>query len=167
MFLKNYRFYLFLFFVCFSGSVSTVFAQAMPKDELIFLTSAWKGERFADGRPRISDDLVKRAREIGIEEAWQILNNEGYLYQYERNWKILHEEVKVVGRALTAQFMPIRPDVEKNIVDRAAKEGRAGRHLHWPINMLTQGDVYVADNKGRVGSLMGDNLGNVIYTKFR
>jgi len=163
MFLKYYRFYLFLVFVCFSGSVSTVFAQAMPKDELIFLTSAWKGERFADGRPRISDDLVKRAREIGIEEAWQILNNEGYLYQYERNWKILHEEVKVVGRALTAQFMPIRPDVEKNIVDRAAKEGRAGRHLHWPINMLTQGDVYVADNKGRVGSLMGDNLGNVIY----
>lgn len=163
MFSKNYRFYLSLIFVYFSCSFFTVFAQTIPKDELIFLTSAWKGERFADGRPRISDDLVKRAREIGIEEAWQILNNEGYLYQYERNWKILHEEVKVVGRALTAQFMPIRPDVEKNIVDRAAKEGRAGRHLHWPINMLTQGDVYVADNKGRVGSLMGDNLGNVIY----
>lgn len=160
---KIYRFYLSLILLCFLGSVNTVIAQAIPKEELIFLTSAWKGDRFSDGRPRISDDLLKRAREIGIEEAWQILNNEGYLYQYERNWKILHEEVTVVGRALTAQFMPIRPDVEKNIVDRAAKEGRAGRHLHWPINMLTQGDVYVADNKGRVGSLMGDNLGNVIY----
>jgi len=159
----KYRFYLSIVLVCFFQPVASVFSQTIPKEELIFLTSAWKGERFADGRPRIPDDLLNRAREIGIEEAWQILNNEGYLYQYERNWKILHEDVKVVGRALTAQFMPIRPDVEKNITDRAAKEGRAGRHLHWPINMLSQGDVYVADNKGRVGSLMGDNLGNVIY----
>ena len=159
----KYRFYLSLVLVCLLLPFASVFGQTIPKEELIFLTSAWKGERFADGRPRISDDLLNRAREIGIEEAWQILNNEGYLYQYERNWKILHEDVKVVGRALTAQFMPIRPDVEKNIVDRAAKEGRVGRHLHWPINMLSQGDVYVADNKGRVGSLMGDNLGNVIY----
>lgn len=149
--------------VCLIAPLSSTLAQTIPKSELIFLTSAWKGERFEDGRPRIPDDLLKRARDIGIEEAWQILNNEGYLYQYERNWKILHEDVQVVGRALTAAFMPIRPDVEKNIVDRAAKEGRKGRHLHWPINMLTQGDVYVADNKGRVGSLMGDNLGNVIY----
>jgi len=163
MYLRNYRIYLsFSILFCF-GFFSPLFAQTIPRDELIFLTSAWNGDRFEDGRPRISDDLLKRAREIGIEEAWQILNNEGYLYQYERNWKILHEDVKVVGRALTAEFMPIRPDVEKNIVDRAAKQGRKGRHLHWPINMLTQGDVYVADNKGRVGSLMGDNLGNVIY----
>lgn len=159
----KYRFYLFIFLFCFLGFSKSIYSQTIPKEELIFLTSAWKGERFEDGRPRISDDLLERAKAIGIEEAWQILNNEGYLYQYERNWKILHEDVKVVGRALTAQFMPIRPDVEKNIVDRAAKQGRKGRHLHWPINMLTKGDVYVADNKGRVGSLMGDNLGNVIY----
>ena len=159
----NYRILLSLFIFCFTVSIQTILAQALPKEELIFLTSAWKGERFEDGRPRISDDLIERAKSIGIEEAWQILNNEGYLYQYERNWKILHEDVKVVGRALTAQFMPIRPDVEKSIVDRAAKQGRKGRHLHWPINMLTKGDVYVADNKGRVGSLMGHNLGNVIY----
>lgn len=159
----KYRFCLLLVLTSFLFPLTSVLGQTIPKEELIFLTSAWKGERFEDGRPRIPDDLLKRARAIGIEEAWQILNNEGYLYQYERNWKILHEDVQVVGRALTAAFMPIRPDVEKNIVDRAAKEGRKGRHLHWPINMLTQGDVYVADNKGRVGSLMGDNLGNVIY----
>ena len=157
----KYRFYLLSFFLFLP--ISSVFSQAIPRSELIFLTSAWQGDRFDDGRPRLPDDLLNRARSIGIEEAWQILNNEGYFYQYERNWKILHEDVQVVGRALTAAYMPIRPDVEKNIVDRAAKEGRKGRHLHWPINMLSQGDVYVADNRGRVGSLMGDNLGNVIY----
>ena len=138
-------------------------AQAIPKDELIFLTSEWKGDRFADGRPRLSDELLVRAKSVGIEEAWQILNNEGYLFQYDRNWKMLHENVRIVGRALTASYLPARPDLEKNIGARAEKDGRLGRHLHWPINMLTQGDVYVADNRGRVGSLMGDNLANVIF----
>ncbi|MEJ7693086.1 RraA family protein [Daejeonella sp.] len=141
----------------------TLLAQTIPREELIFLTSEWKGERFADGRPKLPEDLLNRAKSIGIEEVWQILNNEGYLYQYERNWKMLHDDVTVIGRALTASYMPLRPDLEKNISGRAAKDGRAGRHLHWPINMLTQGDVYVADNRGRVGSLMGDNLANAIY----
>jgi regulator of RNase E activity RraA len=138
-------------------------SQTIPREELIFLTSEWKGDRFSDGRPRLPDDLLVRARSIGIEEAWQILNNEGYQFQYERDWKMLHTDVKIIGRALTASYMPLRPDIEKHILERGQKEGRLGRHLHWPINMLTQGDVYVADNRGRVGSLMGDNLANVIF----
>lgn len=36
--------------------------QTIPKEELIYLTSEWKGERFADGRPKVSDDLVERAK---------------------------------------------------------------------------------------------------------
>lgn len=157
------RFYLLLTVVAVFISQEKIFAQALPKDELIFLTSEWKGERFADGRPRLPDELVARAKFVGIEEAWQILNNEGYLFQYDRNWKMLHDDVKVIGRALTASYLPARPDLEKNIINRAEKDGRKGRHLHWPINMLTPGDVYVADNRGRVGSLMGDNLANVIF----
>lgn len=153
----------FILFIFLSLFIQPAFSQTIPKEELIFLTSDFKGERFPDGRPRISDELLERAKNIGIEEVWQILFNEGYVYQYERNWKMLNTEVKVIGRALTARFMPIRPDVEKHIVDRAAAEGRVGRHLHWPINMLTKGDVYVADNNGRQGSLMGDNLANVIF----
>ncbi|MES3017062.1 MAG: RraA family protein [Bacteroidota bacterium] len=153
-----------LFVVCvFALLPALLSAQTIPKEELIFLTSDWKGDRFPDGRPRLPDEILKRAKAIGIEEVWQILTNEGYLYQYDRNWKMLHDDVKVIGRALTASYLPARPDLEKNIGARAQQEGRAGRHLHWPINMLTQGDVYVADNRGRVGSLMGDNLANVIY----
>ncbi len=159
----RYRFCLLLAVVTIFISQERISAQAIPKDELIFLTSEWKGERFSDGRPRLPDELLARAKSVGIEEAWQILNNEGYIFQYDRNWKMLHDDVKVIGRALTASYLPARPDLEKNIVARAQKEGRLGRHLHWPINMLTQGDVYVADNRGRVGSLMGDNLANVIF----
>ena len=158
----NYRYFILLtLYLIFSIPFSR--AQTIPREELIFLTSEWKGERFADGRPRLPDELLARAKQIGIEEAWQILNNEGYLFQYERNWKMLHPDVKIIGRALTASYMPLRPDIEKNILERGQQEGRLGRHLHWPINMLSQGDVYVADNRGRVGSLMGDNLANVIF----
>ncbi|MDJ1479273.1 RraA family protein [Cytophagaceae bacterium YF14B1] len=142
-------------------------AQTISRDELIFLTSEWKGERFPDGRPKIPDDLIERAKKVGIEEAWQVLNNEGYTCQFERNWKMVHDDVPVVGRALTAMFMPSRPDVEKKIKERGQKQGRVGNTNAWPIDMLTPGDVYVADCFGKVaeGTLIGDNLGNSIYAK--
>lgn len=143
------------------------FAQTISKEELIFFTSEWKGERFADGRPKIPDDLVNRAKNIGIEEAWTVLRNEGYNNQFERNWKMVHDDVNVVGRVLTARFMPSRPDVEKSIKERGKKEGRIGNTNSWPIDMLTKGDVYVADCFGKIaqGTLIGDNLGNSIFAK--
>ncbi len=142
-------------------------AQTIPKDELIYLTSEWKGERFADGRPKISDDLVERARKIGIEEAWQVLMNEGYNNQFERNWKMIYDDVPVVGRAVTAMYMPSRPDIEKKIKERGAKQGRVGNTNAWPIETLVKGDVYVADGFGKIegGTLIGDNLGTAIYNK--
>ena len=145
----------------------SAFAQTMPKEELIFLTSEWKGERFADGRPKIPDSLVNRAKNIGIEEAWTVLRNDGYHNQFERNWKMVHDDVKVVGRVLTAQFMPSRPDVEKKIKERGKDQGRKGNTNAWPIDMLSKGDVYVADCFGKIaqGTLIGDNLGNSIFAK--
>ena len=142
-------------------------AQTMPKEELVFLTGEWKGERFADGRPKVSDDLVERAKKIGIEEAWQVLNNEGYKNQFEGNWKMVNDTVKVVGRVVTAQYMPSRPDVEAKIKERGKAQGRKGNTNAWPIETLTKGDVYVADCFGKIaqGTLIGDNLGNSIYAK--
>ena len=142
-------------------------AQTISKEELIFLTSEWKGERFSDGRPKVSDDLIRRVKEIAIEEAWVVLQNEGYNCQFDGNWKMIHQDVPVAGRALTAQFMPSRPDVEKNIKERGAKNGRIGNTNSWPIDQLSKGDVYVADGFGKIaqGTLIGDNLGNSIFAK--
>jgi regulator of RNase E activity RraA len=142
-------------------------AQTISKDELIFLTSEWKGERFPDGRPKVPDDLIRRVKEIAIEEAWVVLQNEGYNCQFDGNWKMIHQDVPIAGRALTAQFMPSRPDVEKNIKDRGAKNGRIGNTNSWPIDQLSKGDVYVADGFGKIaqGTLIGDNLGNSIFAK--
>jgi len=158
---------LFACITLISLSFSKTHAQTISKEELIFLTSEWKGERFPDGRPKVSDDLVRRVKEIAIEEAWVVLQNEGYNCQFDGNWKMIHQDVTVAGRALTAQFMPSRPDIEKNIKERGAKNGRIGNTNSWPIDQLSKGDVYVADGFGKIqqGTLMGDNLGNSIYAK--
>jgi regulator of RNase E activity RraA len=80
---------------------------------------------------------------------------------------MVNDSIPVIGRAVTAMFLPSRPDVEKNIKDRGIKEGRKGNTNSWPIDVLTKGDVYVADGFGKIagGTLMGSTLGNSIYSK--
>ncbi len=155
----------FIMVLCYGTSI---FAQTIPKEELIFLTSEWKGERFPDGRPKIPDGLLERAKKIGIDDAWTVLKNEGYTNQFEGNWKMVNQGVPVVGRALTAMYMPSRPDVEKNIKARGiSSQGRKGNTNSWPIEMLSKGDVYVADGYGKIkaGTLMGATLATSIYEK--
>ncbi|PRY16373.1 regulator of RNase E activity RraA [Pontibacter ummariensis] len=154
-------------FFCLSYNTPS-FAQTIPKEELIFLTSEWKGERFPDGRPKIPDALLERAKRIGIDDAWTVLKNEGYTNQFAGEWKMVKEDVPVVGRAVTAMFLPSRPDVEKNVKERGiTKQGRKGNTNAWPIEVLTKGDVYVADGFGKIGggTLMGATLANSIYSK--
>ena len=78
-------------------------------EELIYYTSEWSGERFDDGRPKVADDILERMRKVSIEEAWGVLRSKGYHTQFEGNWVILHDDRTMVGRALTAQYMPARP----------------------------------------------------------
>jgi len=151
-------------FTCFhTGSLP---AQTIPKEELIFLTSEWKGERFPDGRPKVPDDLLIRAKNIGIDDAWTVLKNAGYTNQFESGWKTVND-IPVIGRALTAMYMPSRPDVEKSIKDRGVQQGRKGNTNSWPIDLLSPGDVYVADGFGKIeaGTLIGSTLGNSIFSK--
>ncbi len=152
-------------FACASFQ-GNLFAQTISKEELTFLTSEWKGERFPDGRPKISDDLLKRAKNIGLDDAWQVLKVSGYVNQFESEWKTLNDET-MTGRVVTAMYMPNRPDLEKNIKDRGVKQGRVGNTNTWPIAVLTKGDVYVADAFGKIngGTLIGSTLGTSIFAK--
>jgi regulator of RNase E activity RraA len=154
--------------ILFSLNVAnSIDAQTIPKEELMFLTSAWKGERFPDGRPKVSDDLVERAENIAIDDAWTVLKNNGYLNQFEGGWKMVKDDIPVIGRALTAMFVPSRPDLHENIMKRGASEGRKGNTNAWPIEVLTTGDVYVVDGFGKIngGTLMGGTLANSIFSK--
>lgn len=141
-------------------------AQTIAKEELIFLTSAWKGERFADGRPKLPDAILERAKKIYIDDAWTVLKNEGYLNQFEGGWKTVNDSI-MTGRAVTAMYLPSRPDVETVIKERGVKQGRTGNTNAWPIDVLTKGDIYIADAFGKVsgGSIMGATLANSIYAK--
>ena len=133
------------------------------------LTSEWKGERFPDGRPKVSDAILERLKKISIEEAWGVLRNKGYQNQFESDWQIINPDVPMTGRVVTAQYMPLRPDLEKYIKAQGKIENRAqqGATNSWPIDALVEGDVYVADSYGKIvdGTLIGDNLGNSIYSK--
>ncbi|MEX1238840.1 MAG: RraA family protein, partial [Cyclobacteriaceae bacterium] len=90
-------------------------AQQISKEDLIFLTTEWKGERFKDGRPKAPDALLKRMKLVTLEEAWAVLRNENYKYAYEDGWMSINPDSVLVGRAVTATFMPGRPDVHRVI----------------------------------------------------
>ena len=159
--------FIIVFLIC-SGLTCPVQAEDIAsKDKVMFYTSEWQGERLPDGRPKVADDILQRMKNVSIEEAWGLMRNQGYHNQFEGNWKMIHSDVPVVGRALTAQYMPSRPDVKKKIDDNGHAEGRIGASNSWPIDMLQKGDVYVADCFGKVvdGTLIGDNLGNSIFSK--
>ena len=133
------------------------------------LTSEWQGERFPDGRPKVSDALLERLKNISIEEAWGVLRNKGYQNQFENDWQIINPDEAMTGRVVTAQYMPLRPDLEQYVKSQGKLENRAqqGGTNSWPIDVLVEGDVYVADSYGKIidGTLIGDNLGNSIYAK--
>jgi len=136
----------------------------MTREQMMFYTSDWKGDRFPDGRPKLPDSLLKRATDISIEDIWDFLRGHGYNNQFESGWQALHIEKPFAGRALTAQYMPIRPDMRAAILAEGKAEGRVGGNNMWPINELQIGDVYVADGFGKIieGTLIGSNLGNAV-----
>ena len=161
------KFYAKIVFILIgSFSITSSYAQTISKGEMIFLTSEWKGERFDDGRPKIPDDLLARAKKIMIDDAWTVLRNEGYINQYAGDWKTINNTT-MTGRALTAMYMPSRPDVEKIIKERGAAQGRKGNTNAWPIDILSEGDLYVADAYGKIGGgpIMGATLANSIFSK--
>jgi regulator of RNase E activity RraA len=133
------------------------------------LTSQWKGERFPDGRPKVPDIVLERLQNATLEQVWGYLGNRGYRNQVAKDWVILKPGETMVGRVVTAQFMPTRPDLDSLVRAQGKAEGRSqkGGINIWPIDVLAKGDVYVADGYGKVkdGTLIGSSLGNAIYGK--
>lgn len=132
-------------------------------------TREWKGERFPDGRPKVPDALLDRLRTVDAEEAWGVLQSEGYRYQFEGGWKVINPGKRMVGRAVTAVFMPVRPDVNALIREYGQEEGRVGAQNSWVIDILQPNDVLVVDLFGKIrdGTFAGDNLGTAIFAKSR
>ncbi len=159
---------LFLAVLLLIGSFAYAQKVGSSPEYIKAITSQWKGERFADGRPKVSDELLERLKKCAIEAAWSVLRNRGYLNQFEGDWTVLLPDQAMTGRVVTAQYMPLRPDVDEWVKAQGKLEKRSNPPTNsWPIDILTNGDVYVADSYGKVddGPILGDNLGNAIYAK--
>jgi 4-hydroxy-4-methyl-2-oxoglutarate aldolase len=123
------------------ATVPAVAQVKQTREQIMFYTSDWKGERFPDGRPKVSADLLKRAADCTIEDVWGFLRQKGYRNQYEGGWMMLHNDRPFAGRALTVQYMPERPDMNAAITAEGKTEGRISGHNSWPIAELQEGDV--------------------------
>lgn len=136
------------------------------REAMIALTSENPFERFADGRPKVPDDLIERMKLVTTEEAWGTLRRHGFNLQFAGSWKETHPGKVTVGRAVTAAFVPHRPDFHKAIQDSglAAGRGKIGGQNSWIIEQLERNDVMVCDLFGKVkdGTLVGDNLGTAV-----
>lgn len=144
--------------------LTPVFSHAQlftfTKEQMVELTAQNPFERFADGRPKVPDQLIERARGLSSEEVFAVLPREGFRNQYADGFRVLHPGRKLVGRAFTVQFMPLRPDIDGVINAKAKAAGLPRMSNQTAIDMLQPGDVLVVDLFGQVegGTIVGDNL---------
>ena len=135
------------------------------RDDIIQLTPLWKGERFPDGRPKVSDDLLNRVRKLTLEEAWAVPYTKGYEYQFQADFRMSRPEKRLIGRAVTTVFVPTRPDLNDLTLDYGHNvEGRKGAYNQWVIDSLVEDDVLVCDlfDRGKFGTYVGGNLTTAI-----
>ena len=158
-------------FVAAVAMVFVISTQAQlgffSREQRLAFTPDWHGERFADGRPRVPDSVLQRLKTVSAEEAWDTLEDAGFRNQFEGGWKIINPGERLIGRAVTAVFMPSRPDVNSVVQANGKKEGRIGDENSWIIDILQPGDVLVVDLFGKIryGTIIGDNLATAIYAK--
>ena len=141
----------------------------LSRQQLTEMTQAWKGDRFPDGRPKVSEQLLDRLKDVDAEEAFEVLVPAGFPNQFEGDWKMINpSEQRMVGRVVTAEFMPIRPDLDTVVRANGKKDKVQGvGENSWVIDTLQPGDVLVVDLFGKIkdGTFIGDNLATAIYTK--
>jgi len=142
--------------VCAVGLLAPAHGQLykLTKEQLTELTAQNPFERFPDGRPKVPDALMARARGMSAEEVFAILPGRGFRNQYEDSFQLLHPGKKMVGRAFTVQFMPARPDLDTVVNSKGRITNQTA------LDMLQPGDVLVVDLYGKVndGTIVGDNL---------
>jgi len=141
---------------------TSAYAQwyTFSKQELIDYTAKSPFNRLADGRPKVPDAMIERARDLSSEEVWAGLHEQGFKNQFADGFQVLHPGKTMVGRAFTVQFMPLRADVDEIAKNKAKQRGLHDLTNQTAIDMLQPGDVLVVDLFGKKvdGTIVGDNL---------
>lgn len=152
------------FLLCCSMAGAQVFT--FTKDQMLKYTAQNPFDRFADGRPKVPDNLIEQMRQLVAEDVFGVVQGAKYGNQFEGGWQLLHPGKKLVGRAVTVQFMPARPDVADVVeADAKAAGGTRGPNQRM-IDKLQPGDVLVVDMFGKIeqGTFVGDNLATAIFS---
>ena len=144
------------------------------REEVIAMTPLWKGERFEDGRPKVADRYLDALYSMTLEELWKPIFVQGY----ENNFvsiKSLHPEFKedgtlnrkLVGRAVTAMYVPARPDYVDAQFAMAKAKGLTGTPNQWVVDHLQPRDVMVIDMYDKIykGTFLGGNLTTALHNK--
>ncbi len=151
--------------ILFFSQIAFPQAFTLSREEMMRYTAKSPFERFEDGRPKVPAALLEKMRDLSAEDIFGVLGGAKFTNQFEGGWQLLHPGRKLVGRAVTAQFMPYRPDLaEVNDTDAKAK-GLPGNTNQRVIDMLQPGDVIVVDLFGKYenGTFVGDNLATAIF----
>jgi len=135
-------------------------------DDVKAITPLNPFNRLADGRPKVSDEILERMKDVTTEEAWRVVDKHGYKFQVEQDWLNMHPDRVMVGRALTCTMVPLRPDLNDVVDAVGAQEGRHGSQNNWVIHMVGERDVLVVNLFGKVkwGTFVGDNLSTAIWS---
>lgn len=143
-------------------------------EDVIALTSQWKGERFSDGRPKVPDFYLDEIRKMTLEELWKPIFVQGYENQFLA-MPSLHPEFKedgslnckMIGRAVTAAYAPTRPDLAAYTRSLADGKGMSGTPNQWVIDFLGDRDVAVIDMYDKIykGTFLGGNLTTAVKTR--
>lgn len=138
----------------------------VSEEKVIFYTQEWNGERDQYGRPMVPDDIIERLKHVDVEEAWGTLRDLGYNNQLEAGWEILNPEEVMVGRALTTAFLPRRAELDDRLTAIGRDMGLGGGTNQWPMGLLVEGDIIVADHYGKLreAAFFGNNLMQSIYS---
>lgn len=112
-------------------------------------------------RPRVTDEQLARIAKYPIEALWNGVQNQGYTQNFANHFRLTQPGTKLVGRALTMRYLPLRPDIDA-ATKQIAKEGdwdfqynvRAGEDAN-------PGDVIVVELGGAVdrATFLGDVTG--------
>jgi len=155
---------------CSTGMLFPASARAQlmtfSKQDLIDYTAANPFPRSPDGRPKVPDSYLERARDLSAEEVWEVMQDKGFNNQFADGFIVLHPGKTMVGRVFTVQFMPMREDVEKVAEKKAKERDLPTLTNQMAIDMLQPGDVLVVDLFGKKvdGTIVGDNLFYYVMT---
>lgn len=172
------------FMGCWAAGDAQAQINSLTKEELIKYTAQNPFDRFPDGRPRIPDSVLEMYKDMASEEVMGAGRPAAAPQSaaagraagpppvssvtFTDGWQLLTPGKKLIGRAFTVQFMPIRQEIAA--VDQAEwkqKGNPLALNHQTAIDMLQPGDVLVADLGGNLdaGGIIGDNLAYYIWKK--